>query len=216
MATCKYCGADLKEGFAFCQICGKPVEKYTVCPNCGKEVPREYAFCPYCGISSSFVNLPANDVDVKESSYAGNVPATISNALTAKKRSKKAVVAISIFAVIAVVAIYLLLIRINFHRVLDRVGAYEDGRYFTVASDGGYLKVDTNPNDISEGDSLYAASVIVELNKKLGVSEAITEKMNDTRAIDGRQNAETLRLRISWTYHPTQGLQIIYEKKWGF
>lgn len=37
--------------------------------------------------------------------------------------------------------------------------------------------------------------------------------MKMTRAIDGAQTDENEHFKVTWTYHPDEGLNVIYEKK---
>ena len=37
--------------------------------------------------------------------------------------------------------------------------------------------------------------------------------MMKTTALMGRQSAETDKYKVSWTYHPDNGLEVTYEKK---
>lgn len=52
MATCKNCGAEVKDGATFCPICGKVLvvkEKQAICPVCDTENALEAVFCVKCG-----------------------------------------------------------------------------------------------------------------------------------------------------------------------
>ncbi len=46
----------------------------------------------------------------------------------------------------------------------------------------------------------------------LGVSEAVMQKMQSTRALDGRQEGSWPGYEASWTYHPDNGLDVIVTK----
>lgn len=89
-----------------------------------------------------------------------------------------------------------------------------------VGSDGSYLKIDTNPND-ADPDSVYYSSVkandslagIKFVNEKLGFSSSVYQKMLATTALMGRQTDESKHFRVSWTYHPNKGLEVMYEWK---
>ena len=80
--------------------------------------------------------------------------------------------------------------------------------------------IDTNPND-ADPDSVYYNSVIANhslagikfVNKKLGFSSSVSQKMLATTALMGRQTAENKHFRVSWTYHPSNGLEVMYERK---
>lgn len=95
----------------------------------------------------------------------------------------------------------------------------------TVADDNSYIILDTNSNDKDiENEPYYLAQVyrkeaqdtldgIRFMNEKLGFSSALYEKMMQTTSLMGRQTEENRRYRISWTYHPDKGLEVMYERK---
>ena len=86
------------------------------------------------------------------------------------------------------------------------------------ASDDSYLKIDTKPEgpgyaliaDQVEADSLNGIKLV---NKELGFSDAVYAKMLQTTALMGRQTEENSKYRVSWTFHPDKGLEVMYEKK---
>lgn len=87
-----------------------------------------------------------------------------------------------------------------------------DGFYCTLAQDESYIEIDTNPND----EEYYlkddeGAEYVVKANKALGLPDAVTIKMSQTRALDGRQMETYEDITISWTYHPDHGLDVLYE-----
>ena len=51
---CRYCGSKLNEAAAFCESCGKPVQKkqQSICPNCGGVLSDNARFCKNCGSPS--------------------------------------------------------------------------------------------------------------------------------------------------------------------
>lgn len=51
-SVCKNCGQELKEGAAFCPVCGFRairIEQAGVCVNCGKPLEEGALFCTVCG-----------------------------------------------------------------------------------------------------------------------------------------------------------------------
>lgn len=87
--------------------------------------------------------------------------------------------------------------------------------FYELLDNGNCLKVDTNPYNtgslmgtVGERDQ----SIIKTLNERLNLPESLTEKMSQTRAIDGRLTEQIGDLEISWTYSPESGLEAIYEK----
>ena len=131
-----------------------------------------------------------------------------------------------VFAIIALILIVAVIIGIGYSRrtVFKRVISKALNQYSWAdnarASDDSYLKIDTNPeNDDPESisydsrteqDSLKAIRYV---NKELGFSEAVYQKMLSTTALMGRQSAENEKYIITWTYHPQKGLEVMYEKK---
>lgn len=90
---------------------------------------------------------------------------------------------------------------------------YCDSEWAFVAADGSYLSIDTNPNDEDDYTDFGAYFAISSVNSALGLPDALFEKMGQTRALDGRQTESYDDLTVSWTYHPDNGLEIMYEKK---
>lgn len=93
------------------------------------------------------------------------------------------------------------------------------------AEDGSYLKLDTNPYDKDVDDMDYVQlstfydiqsdtlEGIKYVNKELGFSDAVWQKMMQTTSLMGRQSDENEKYRVSWSYHPDHGLEVMYEKK---
>ena len=89
---------------------------------------------------------------------------------------------------------------------------YSD-RMITVADDNSYLMIDTNPYNQKGGDSrLIEAGLdhIETLNKALGLPDWLYEEMLKTRALDGRQKESIDNVTVTWSYHPDQGMEVIY------
>lgn len=83
----------------------------------------------------------------------------------------------------------------------------------TLASDGSYLELDTNPYDFDDFSMASILSRIEEANTKLGFSDALYRKMINTSALQGRQHDENDIVTVEWTYHPDNGLEVIYTAK---
>lgn len=85
-----------------------------------------------------------------------------------------------------------------------------DSSFATLASDGSYLSIDTNPDDKDDYIDYVAYFAITSVNEALGLPESVLNKMNQTRAVDGMQSYSTDDLDITWTYHPDDGLEVTY------
>lgn len=102
----------------------------------------------------------------------------------------------------------------------EMYASYDSKDWCDIASDGSYMKVDTNPDDYDSDDIwLYyetfmdADEFIESVNSALGFSAALTEKMSTTTWSMGRQTQENDNYVVSWTYHPDKGLEVMYEVK---
>lgn len=90
--------------------------------------------------------------------------------------------------------------------------APEDGTV-SVSDDGLSMTVDTDPLNISKYNSSEAFTFIQDVNAELGLPDSLYEKMLATRALDGRQTSDYDNVTVSWSYHPDNGLEVIYESK---
>ena len=71
----------------------------------------------------------------------------------------------------------------------------------------------TKPNRfiVSKNGEITDDSKIKEINKYLGFSDSVYTKMIRTRALDGMQTDSIDGIKVTWTYHPDHGLEVIYE-----
>lgn len=98
-----------------------------------------------------------------------------------------------------------------------------------VAGDNSYLSLDSNPTNINPDDyeytDYYTAALdeylyynglfdesIKAVNKALGLSESLLEKMNNTSSASGRQtqNYKDKGFYVTWTYNYVEGLLVQY------
>lgn len=93
----------------------------------------------------------------------------------------------------------------------DMYSSIESESWCTIASDGSWMELDTNPYDIDDYYNSTALYKIKSVNSELGFSSSVYEEMLETRAIDGRQNATAGRYSVSWTYHPDRGMEVMYK-----
>ncbi len=100
--------------------------------------------------------------------------------------------------------------KINLNKMFS---SYDGSLGVELSNDGSYLSLDSNPYDM---DDLYLSSVLTkiqEANKKLGFSDSLYQKMLNTSALQGRQTDSNDLVTVEWTYHPDNGLEVIYEVK---
>lgn len=106
---------------------------------------------------------------------------------------------------------------IDFNEILEKCkDTYDsdemDFGHFTVSLDGDSMSINCKKDSWSGWDSEELAAVAC-MNSELGFGEALNTKMSNTRALDGVQTDENDSVKVTWTYHPDDGLNIIYEKK---
>lgn len=90
---------------------------------------------------------------------------------------------------------------------------YCDPGYASLASDGSYLTIDTKPNDTYYSKEDEALQSIVSVNAALNLPDSLIQKISKTRAIDGVQSETYDQIEASWSYHPDNGLEILYVVK---
>ncbi len=86
-----------------------------------------------------------------------------------------------------------------------------EGDDATLASDGSYIEIDTNVYDLDDYSRMSTLTKIEDLNEALGLPDSVYQKMLSTRALDGRQTHYADGFTVSWTYHPDDGLEVLYE-----
>jgi type II secretory pathway pseudopilin PulG len=64
---------------------------------------------------------------------------------------------------------------------------------------------------IQKNEVITAAVPLNRMLTELGFSSAVIDRMDKTRALDGTQNAEGKNCNVTWTYHPDDGLQMVFE-----
>lgn len=176
----------------------KPVTPSIECKKCGAVLQEGQAFCPKCG------------------QKAGEVPVDIP-----KKSGKKKLVLAGVVAAVVVIAVVLVLviggIKPDFNKMYPELAGKA---WCTIASDGSYMKIDTNPYDQDDDDfgwteyTLYmkpANEMIEQVNKDLGFSAALYEKMQNVTWSQGLQAESNDKYTVTYSYHPDKGLEVMYE-----
>ena len=157
--------------------------------------------------------ITTNEELINKTQEAQNVETTEvldAPAATKTKMSKKKL-AIIAAAAIAVISIALIIfIPSEFERVKSKC-VHIAGM---VTGSGDYFMLDTLPDvpmlpDAEEN----ALEAIKYANEELGFNGSVYSQMMNTTALMGRQSAENDKYRVSWTYHPDDGLEVTYEKK---
>ena len=90
---------------------------------------------------------------------------------------------------------------------------YSDKTVIDIASDRSYLFIDTNIGDKKGYIDWDAWEVIRSINSDLGLPDSLYHDMKYTTFAMGKQE-ETFAskgIKVSWTYHPDQGLEVTYK-----
>ena len=202
LIKCKECGKEISDTADVCIHCGSPIEKTIICSECGKEVKSTDKVCPNCG------NKLRKEFDVKNISK--------SNLFKNKKIVTGAIIVVVII-VIAIVANYFINdsgvveSRISLSNVYNQIGCTD--YYCDLAEDGSYLEIDSNPLDIDDYSSTTAITLVKDANEALGFGDQLYKRMGRTRALDGTLTDENENVSVSWTYHPDNGIEVIYTLK---
>ena len=207
--VCVKCGAPLGDGQEFCPKCGTPKGgvKKNICSKCGTELQDGQEFCPKCGQKADL----QIDSGVNSAISQFNASVTKTN-----EKKKKTPLIVGIIAGVVVLAVVLIIAlggsggKKDFH---DMYGDIAAESWCTIASDGSYMKIDTNPYNIDDYTDTTAYYKIKTINSDLGFSSALFEEMGQTRALDGRQSDSNDKYEVSWSYHPDNGLEVMYKVK---
>ena len=213
--VCANCGAPLGDGQAFCPKCGTPkaaAPQKNFCGKCGNELEAGQEFCPKCGQKAGLT------VDAGVTSAINQFNAGIQQ-IAAKKKQTPLIIGIAAAAAVILIAVIALGggSKKNFNDMYPSLDLEE---WCTIASDGSYMKIDTNPTNEDSDDITWAdyEAIVIpadekikEINNALGFSDALYEKMNTTTWSQGVQTESNEDYTVTWTYHPDKGLEVMYE-----
>ena len=87
---------------------------------------------------------------------------------------------------------------------------YLDSSYATLGSDESYIEIDTNPNDYDDYSDDDAIQGLLYTIEALDLPDSLIKEMSATRALDGRQSETYDDVTVSWSYHPDQGLEVLF------
>ena len=161
----------------------------------------------------------------EETFAAENEPTAIDNELentpSAKKKiTKKMLILCGIALVAIIVVVIMFLIPSHFEKVRSEVVQIAG----MVRGSDGYFVIDTYPDMYEDMDPMLVAMIAADdeknaleaikyANIELGFSGALYNQMLETNALMGRQTEENDDYKVSWTYHPDDGLEVTYEEK---
>jgi len=130
-----------------------------------------------------------------------------------KKLSKKKTVILAISLIVVIAVAFAFLYTPKFERVkrdcLDIVGVLKGtDEYFILDT-----KDDSTVAKMIGVPEEEVLEAIKYANEQLGFNDSVYAKMLETSALMGRQSEENDKYKVSWTYHPDDGLEVTYEKK---
>lgn len=204
LIKCPECSKEISDRATKCINCGhsfveeeQPQEDSRKCTECGGTIfDNSASECPYCGCP----------IEKEEEGLAKEA------AKADKSKQTKAII-VAVVAIAVVAMIIFGFTTCSRGTTFKSIAAdYKGASFFSAAEDGSYIEVDTNPNDTEDYSGTSGWGAIEDINKKLGLSDAIGRQMENTRALDGMQAAEENGIKLSWTYHPDKGLEVIYKK----
>lgn len=212
--VCEKCGKVYNELQKFCSVCGHEIgtnvskDRKNICKKCGKEFSEGEKFCSACG----------EKLETKK------------NIIFKRMFNKKYVKYYAISGILIVILVITSIVIISNNKKrheaelakieeeknkIDLAKIYEkycSSEWAYLSSDGSSLTIDTNPSNASYNKVAKEATYgFVNVNNALGLPDSVLEKMKHTRALDGIQTETFEGLEVSWSYHPENGMEIIYE-----
>lgn len=184
--------------------------------------------------SSSFVQkesapMASPDVETNEQKItAEDIPLTEDGKETpmpAKpKFTKKKIVIWGIIVIAVIAAVIAIAVAFPHESTFERVKSECVHIAGIVTGGGDHFTIDTYPDEFEALDPFVVAPLLPALrdnaleairyaNEQLGFNGSVYSKMIETTALMGRQSEENNKYRVSWTYHPDDGLKVTYEKK---
>ena len=150
----------------------------------------------------------------------GSNPAEPENTADIVDKPQKKLGVIGAAVAIVAIVIVILLIPSKFDRVKNEC-VHIAG---SVASGNNYFTLETIPDTWDNMDPTVRALMLPShqegvleavkyANKELGFPGSVYSDMMNTSALMGRQVEENNKYKVSWTYHPDDGLTVTYTKK---
>ena len=160
---------------------------------------------------------PENQIAEKNIPEIENTPDNrekIKNLLANKK------IIIASIAVVVIAIALVILIPSKFERVKNECLQISG----SILGSGNYFELDTYPDEYKNMDDSMVALLLPDkqervleairyANTELGFNGSVYSQMLETTALMGRLSEENSKYKVTWTYHPDDGLEVIYEKK---
>ena len=178
------------------------------CTKCGAPLAGDALFCSKCGQKAASSDDSADRIS------------QFNNSIEKSAKKKKMLPIFVAAAVIAVILIIVIVTGVTGNKNFkDMYSDMASKTWCTIAPDGSYMIIDSNPADWDSDDYpslayMYvtdADNAVKQINKDLGFSSAVIEKMRTTTWSQGRQVETNKNYKVTWTYHPDKGLEVMYE-----
>lgn len=194
LIICRECKKEISSSLKKCVHCNAKVIKEIACSECGKIYDETEKRCPNCGNKN-------------------------------KKINKKVIIGIGIVLMLLVgIIVFILLsdsngetiVKEDYSKKLRRTYANKCGysSLCELSADNKSLTVDSNPYDWDDYSNPDAFEIIQNINYELGFNDSLYDRMLSTRALDGTQSEENEHYKVTWTYHPDKGIDIVYSVKY--
>lgn len=90
---------------------------------------------------------------------------------------------------------------------------FTEKEWCTMAEDGRWMLLDTNPYDMDDYLDEEAWDSIKSVLTDLDFPISVAESMSQTTSSMGEQTASAGRYQVSWTYHRGTGLEVLFKSK---
>ena len=176
-------------------------DKRRFCTNCGAILEHGQLFCGSCG----------QELVLAEPTGVNITPESIGVGNHTPPKKKTPVIIAGIAGGVLILVILFIIFGGGTKDFNDMFSDISGETWCDISEDGSWMTIDTNPGDITDSVDNSAYYEIQTINTELGFSGALFEKMGETRALDGRQTEENDKYRVSWSYHPDNGMEVLYE-----
>lgn len=219
--NCGKCGAPLTEGQEFCAKCGQKVgvildqnvsnaiNQFNA--NIKPDKPKKGNACSVLAIVFGSIGLiPLLNILFLPPAI---ILAIIGLCISKNRKKGRTIASIIVVSISLIISLLWMGPELNLFGTQDfndRYSSYESESWCSIASDGSWMEIDTNPYDLDDYSNSTALAKIKSVNSDLGFSSAVYQEMLETRALDGRQTESNGKYTVSWTYHPDDGMEVMY------
>lgn len=171
------------------------------CSNCGNEVNSTNNFCTNCGNKAAIESTSTSKGSLNMHLSSGDILTQILRASKITKR--KIIVSVVVVAAALIASVGFFLLTRKDERLANAMKSCSAELFFVLSEDHKSISFDDRGQDeIAGGDFLDLKCVINALN----APSTIWERMTTTTALMGSQDGDWDGIKVTWTYHPDNGL----------